>query len=88
MSNPGGRFAATASSVMATRDHKLAASKNGCVALKIEHNDTKLECKKMNIKLVRNPNWSKANQSVAFFKHAAEELHTELQRTSAAEENG
>ena len=38
MRKPGARFAATACSVMARRDHKLAASKNGCVELRKKKN--------------------------------------------------
>lgn len=34
MRKPGGKFAATACSVMARRDHKLAASMNNCAELK------------------------------------------------------
>ena len=33
MRKPGGRFAVTACSVIERRDHRLAASKNGCVEL-------------------------------------------------------
>ena len=39
----------------------------------------------MRVELVKNPNWSKVNQSVAFLKHAVEELNLGLQRTSSAE---